>query len=291
MILATEHGKLSQLVGDEKAFAMIKKAGFDGVDLSLYSAPKGVESRLDDTYLEQAKETKRLLHENGLICNQAHAPFDIFMYDMKLDCSEPTFLATVRSMEYAAIVGAKHIVVHGIKVPSKAGSSESMEYNYKFYKALEPYAKQFGIRIAIENIYHCFDRPFDLNEILRRLDDPCFLACVDLGHAHLFGVYPELWLADMAPGTVQALHVNDNFGPVRNPTWKADYHLVPGFGSVNWDNVLKALSKIGYTGDFTLELSMRSVDVSNMQAMLDLFASVGRTMIAKLERFRKESER
>ena len=87
----------------------------------------------------------------------------------------------------------------------------------------------------------------------------------------------------MAPGTVQALHVNDNFGPVRNPSWKADYHLIPGFGSVNWDNVIKALREIKYAGDFTLEVSMRGVDVSNMQAMLDLFASVGRTMIAKFE--------
>lgn len=284
MNLVMNHGMLSETLGDEKAFTMMKKAGFDGLDLSLYSAPKGVESRLDETYLEQAKATKRLLGEHGLICNQAHAPFDIFMCDMKMDCSEPTFLATVRSMEYAAVVGAKHIVIHGIKVPSRAGSLESMEYNYKFYKALEPYAKQFGIRIAIENIYHCFDRPFDLNEILRRLDDSCFLACVDLGHSHLFGVYPELWLADMAPGTVQALHVNDNFGPVRNPTWKADYHLIPGFGSVDWDNVIKALREIKYAGDFTLELSTRALDERDLQAMLDLAASVGRTMIAKIEK-------
>ena len=52
----------------------------------------------------------------------------------------------VRSMEYASILGVKHIVVHPVPVPM---GIDTVAHNVKYYKTLEPYAKQFGIKICV----------------------------------------------------------------------------------------------------------------------------------------------
>jgi sugar phosphate isomerase/epimerase len=131
---------------EAETYKQIKQAGFDAADLSFYYG----SIKLDENYLSAAKETRRLLDEVGLPCVQAHAQFYSdqnpgFQYGMNMDVSEPAFLELTRAIEYAAIAGAKNIVCHSITVPEGGQTGACLEYNYKFFKALAPYAKQFGI--------------------------------------------------------------------------------------------------------------------------------------------------
>jgi sugar phosphate isomerase/epimerase len=239
---------------EAKTYELIKQAGFDAADLSLYYG----SIKLDENYRAAAKETRRLLDEVGLPCVQAHAPFYLwhnpgFQYGMTLDISEPTFLELTRSIEYAAIAGSKNIVVHGILVPDGPKTAASMDYNYKFFKALAPYARDAGIKIAVENIPDGYNSvlpsPFMLSEMLRRLDDPeTFCACFDTGHSFLCFVRPQDFLRDMPRGVVQALHVHDNFG-------NYDWHITPGFGVGDWEAFRTAVKE---TVDESVPLSLET---------------------------------
>lgn len=282
MKLAIESYAAVKAYGEAEGFAKLKQAGFDGVDLSLYY---GIV-KLDENYRAAAQETRRLLDEAGLPCVQAHAPFflgeksDGFRCGMELNVSEPAFLELVRSMEYAAIAGAPHIIVHGIQVPSGSRTNASLAYNYEFYKALAPYAKEFGIKIAVENLgKECFPTPVMLDEMIRRLDDPeTFCACLDVGHSYLCFVRPQDFIRDMTPGVIQALHIHDNYGTVDN-------HLLPGHGKLKWDEITRALAETGYDGDFTLEIPgyAKAFNAEELPAALALSAAVGRKLIGKID--------
>jgi len=273
---------LCEWLGEDKALELIKGAGFDGVDLSLFEHP-GDRKLLGDGYRERAKAFKEKLAGLGLACVQSHAPYRHFQYGMAMDISEPMFLETVQAMEFAAIVGARHIVVHGILVPDGLRTYASMEYNYKFYKALEPYAKEFGIRIALENLGECCPNPYMMSELLRMLDDPTFVALIDTGHARLLRTSAAKFLRAMTPGTVQGLHVQDNMG-------SKDDHLLPYIGTSDWDEIAHALADIDYQGDFTFEagnfLKPFKDDEESMAAALLLMRKVGRRIMAKIEEYR-----
>ena len=278
MLIAIENYIPWSRFGEETALKLIKNAGFDCVDFSLFFDAS--THFLDDSYVEKALHTKKLLEENNLLCNQAHAPFD-FTYGDTMDCSCAHFLAVTRAIEYAAIIGAKHIVVHGIRVPSSSGTEESLEYNYQYYKSLEPYAKKFGIQIALENLAAAFSVPYMMNEMLKRLDSTTFVVCVDVGHAPLCRVPAESYIRAVPAEKLKGLHIHDNRGI-------EDDHLLPGFGILPWDKILEAIALSGYNGDFTLEITrfMRATDVNATSEALSFAAATGRSMVQKIESYK-----
>lgn len=280
MNLTIANDALFKIVGEAESFRLIKEAGFDGVDLQ--SIDKKDSDILLNSHVQAANETKRLIQESGLICNLAHAPFRKFFYGMAFNLSEPVFKELVNSIEYAAIVGAKYIVVHGVPVPLGGMSSQSLQYNYEFYTALAPYAKEFGIQIALENVSGRLPYPYQISEILRMLDDSCFTFLLDTGHARLCHIDPECFIRDLPYGTVKALHVQD----MRGIEGKDD-HILPGMGILNWDEILKALAENGYDGDFNMEVHgfLRCFDIENISAALKLAEGVGRSCIKRLEQF------
>jgi len=98
MLLSTETNSVVKRFGQEKTFTLLKQSGFDACDFSFYN--HGV-SLLGDNYMENAQNTKALLDKAGLMCNQAHAPFDLVEGE-PFDLSCKHYLTIVRSMEYAA---------------------------------------------------------------------------------------------------------------------------------------------------------------------------------------------
>jgi len=252
MLLAIESAVAVERFGEKKAFELIKQAGFDAVDFSLFEMDATKDTGIfADDYLEQAVQTKCLLDQNGLVCNQAHAPFS-FRYGDEMNCTNQHYLDIVRSMEYASIIGAKHIVIHSIKVPAPFGadgfgSEQWLAYNHSFFDSLKPYSKEFGIKIALENQRYSVSVPYMMNDLLHRLNDPQFVVCVDVGHAVLGRVPPEDYISCITPGMIHGLHLHDNHGAL-------DEHLLPGLGTLAWEKIFEALAKAKYVGDFTLEV-------------------------------------
>ncbi|WP_298029489.1 sugar phosphate isomerase/epimerase [uncultured Dysosmobacter sp.] len=278
MNLAVETYVPRKYYDDAAAMKIIRNAGFDGIDLSFYwASPEN--DLLGGDYLRRAETLKQLLRENGLQCHQTHAPFD-FHYGEAMDRSNPHYLGILRSIESSALLGAKQIVIHGIKVPEGARSEASLAYNYQYYKSFEPCCRKFGIQIGVENlITSVFPEPQYLNRMLTMLDSPVYIACIDLGHAPIAGTAPQDYLRGVLSGMVQGLHVHDNHG-------KTDEHMLPYIGTLDWDAITKALADIQYAGDFTLEIYrfLDQFDPMLLEHALAFAAKVGRSLIEKIEK-------
>ena len=129
-------------------------AGFDALDFSFY--PDGFFGPETDSesFTQDLLRLKGLAEDSGMVFNQAHAPFrpgTIFR-----DQPETAFYNVVRSMKQAALLGADSIVVHPVHYTKyyEPGEPERMfERNMKFYGHLLPYCEEYGIRIAIENMW------------------------------------------------------------------------------------------------------------------------------------------
>ena len=240
--------------GEKEGLKMIRDAGFDCVDYSFYYLPDD-HIFFGENGAEYARELRTYLDELGLACTQAHAPFEVEDGD-PFDESFTPYRKILKAMEAAAILGARSIVVHAVTVRDR--SADYIEdYNYEFYRTLEPYAEKFGIQIALENLFNT-DRkrntfsnrrlgtPELMNRMLARLDSEWFTVCIDLGHASMTGFEPEEFLRGVLPGAVTALHVQDT-------DYCGDRHQLPYICDLNWKEIMVALKEIGYEGDFTYE--------------------------------------
>ena len=279
-LLTIESYRAWENFGIDKGFQMIKEAGFDGLDLSFYW--KAAPALCSDDYKEKALEIKNALAKYGLSCTQAHAPFD-FLYGMKQDDSCFEYLSIKRAIEACGIIGIDHIVVHGIAMPAPACSKMNMDYNYDFYKGLEPFAKKAGVKIAVENLMSSFSFPDLLNEMIRRLDSPSFIALVDVGHAWLRGgIQPGAFIRQMDKGIVKGLHIQDTHGMDRG----IDEHLVPYMANIDFADLIKALKEYGYDGEFTMECPRFLEFYAKQDLLLPALTfaeAVGRKLVADLE--------
>ena len=82
---------------------------------------------------------------------------------------------------------------------------------------------------------------------IKAVNDPGFVACLDIGHAEMKGLGTSAKQMILALGDkLEALHIHDN------DRWH-DSHRIPFSMDINWDEVVGALKKINYKGVFTLE--------------------------------------
>lgn len=273
---------LFQRFSVEKTFELLSNARFDGVD---FSYDLGVDFEgVGENYIEYANNMKKLLDKYGLECVQAHAPYTIGE-NHNFDESEPLFKKVVRSIESASILGAKKIVVHTIDV---SPAVDVCEINYRYYKALQPYAEKFDMIIGIENLFtwvpaqrmHVgrLSRPLEMNAFVRSLNSPHFAVCVDVGHAGITGVEPEDYIANIDADLLKILHIHDN-------DRFYDLHLVPFMGGLNFMNITKALKEKGYNGDFSYEVGgfYKKVPDEFLPTALKYSVDVGRYLISKIE--------
>lgn len=85
MKISTEIASAAALVGEEKAVEYTAKAGFDAWDFSMFDMCKYDWSAgcflpndnplASDNYLAFARRLKQIGLDNGILCNQSHAPF------------------------------------------------------------------------------------------------------------------------------------------------------------------------------------------------------------------------
>ena len=121
MKISTEIGSIASLVGEERAVELVAKAGFDAWDFSMFDIcqydwehKRIIENGhpfLGNDYLAFARKLKQIGLDNGIVCNQTHAPFSLKRGET-LDESNIKYLNIARSIEAAGILGAKYIIVH-----------------------------------------------------------------------------------------------------------------------------------------------------------------------------------
>ena len=242
-----------RILGGEKAVECVAKAGFDAWDFSLFDMCKydwrtGGLIHSDHPLagpddMKLARRMKQVGLDNGIHCNQAHAPFPTYCGPIRDLCP--------RALELASEAGAEICVVH-------PDNYKSPEENAEMYAEMMPYAHEYGVKIATENMFgwddtlnqatpHACATPDNFNKHLDMVNDPFFVACLDIGHAELKGIGTSAVEMIRALGPrMQALHIHDN------DCWH-DSHQIPFSMNIDFEAVVKALAEVGYNGYFTLE--------------------------------------
>lgn len=256
--MLSKYGREDFTIGPKK----IREAGFDAVDFSFSDMSRRENFAFNgDNYIELAENLRKEYDKMGLSVNQAHAPYAFKDWDNKENFDNYIYPMHIRSMEIAAILGAKTIIIHPLHFKEYHHHEEEIfEMNMKFYRSLLPYCREYGIKVGIENMWQkdprrkCIipDTCSTKEEFVRyidTLDSEYMVACLDVGHAGLPWQDDEAhdFVRYLGRDRLKALHIHDN-------DYITDQHLLPYMGKVNWNEFFKALGEIDYTGDFTYEV-------------------------------------
>ena len=253
MKTSTEINSAAKLIGEEKAVEYIAKAGFDAWDFSMFAmcrydwATKGLlpnnHPLAGNEYLRFARTLKQIGLDNGIVCNQSHAPFPTYCPEIR------SYLK--RAIECTAEAGGQICIIH-------PDNYKTAEQNAEMYAELLPFAKSCGVKIATENMWNwnnetkqaapaACSSPESFCAHVDALGDEYMVACLDIGHAEMKGVDTSAFEMIRALGPrLQALHIHDN-------DKHHDSHQIPFSMQIDFEQVVSALKEIGYNGYFTLE--------------------------------------
>ncbi len=297
MKLSNTIGYSERRFGTEQAVTLYKNAGFDALDYSLNQMTADDNIFNTDDYRSRAEYIKQYAEKIGIEFNQTHTPFSFPVKTWETRFDDIAYPRILRSLEITALLGAQIAVVHPIHYMTYAGREEEIfEINMKYYRSLIPYAREYGIKIAVENMWRSDPlRKHPVNDTCSRaeefiryidtLDSEYIVACLDVGHVGLIvgcGEAEEMIHA-LGHDRLKSLHIHDN-------NYRDDQHLLPGTGLLHWGEIARALGEINYTGDFTFETEgafLRNFDDQFYPTALGFMADVGRHLIALAENSRK----
>ena len=293
MILSTQTDYLGRKFGDIEAVNILADAGFDALDYTMFAMREDDCVLNTPDYKAYISALKQAAERRGLTFRQAHAPFPSSKADDAYNAA--MFEKLTRSIEIAGFLGAKIIVIHPMHhLPYDKNAALLKEMNMDFYRSLAPYAKASGVKIALENMWQrdeekkivpsACSRTKEFADWLDTLADDCFTACLDLGHAGLYGFDA----AEMIKGLgsrLGALHVHDN-------DYQGDQHTAPYLGKMHWDTICEALAEVGYPGDLTLEADNFFNPFGEMLASdtAKFLCAIGRNLIMRIEDAKKGTQ-
>ena len=285
MLFSSQTSTLAARYGIFKAVDLLMDGGYTALDLSCFGA---IAFIMDDQWEQTATALRERADSRGVVFNQAHAPFGggFEHYTQKLI---PTF---PRVFAFCRILGVRQIVVHPLQKGRYYGHEQELfDMNMEFYRSLIPLSEEYGIKIAIENMWQthpvthricddvCAD-PHELAAYFDTLSDPAhFTVCLDIGHVALCGREPEDAIRVLGAHRLGALHVHD-------VDYLNDLHTVPYVGRINWDRVVDALAEIGYRGEFTMESDafLHKYPDGLMPAAVGFMAETTRYLAERLEK-------
>ncbi len=282
---STEIASAAHFVGEEKAVEFIAKAGFDAWDFSMWSMcgydwksgkPIFTNHALAGAdYVRFAKRLKDIGNDNGIVCNQSHAPYPS-------SCKEIRSYFK-RAIECTAIVGGQICVIH-------PDNNKSAEENAEMYLELIPFAKEHGVKIAAENMWNWDSKsgcatfaacatPESFLAHLNAVNDDFLVACLDIGHAEMKGL--GNCAVDMIyalKNKLSALHIHDN------DKWH-DSHQLPFTMDIDFGKAAEALKAVGYKGYITLEADryLKSYSAENVFSGIKKMADAAKRISEMLE--------
>jgi L-ribulose-5-phosphate 3-epimerase len=236
----------------EQSIETCAKAGYRVLDMNFYSYSQEGGPMTQPDWEDWVKKQKAFSDSLGIEYYQGHAYFK----------TPPDFTGENdilgeelirRSIIGAGIMGVKWLVIHPYTLVDDIWYSyqKSRAKNIKAFQRYAELASKYHVGIAIENMIErktvrrfCSSTE-ELLELVRVLNDPIFGICWDFGHANMIGLDQCAALRALGKN-LKALHVADNKG-------LHDDHLLPYFGNVAWEPIMKTLKEIGYEGTFTFE--------------------------------------
>ena len=241
-------GRSGYLADDKARLDALHAAGFKYVDLSMYSFTADCDYMQSD-WANKIAELKAYAESLGLVFVQAHSQGGNALTDEQSEY-DALVAYTLRQIEICGELGIENIVVHA---GWRAGYTKEQWFaaNKAFFDTLLVKAAECGVNVLCENstavnmgAMYYINTGADMREFIKYVNHPNFHGCWDTGHGNCEGdQYGDI----VALGDEMfAIHFNDNMG-------NGDTHIIPYYGTLNCDRVMRALNRIGFSGYFTFE--------------------------------------
>jgi sugar phosphate isomerase/epimerase len=241
-------------------------AGYGFETLELFAT----RSHFDYRDAQAVEALARWLSETGLTLHSVHAP--ITAHFGAGDQWETTYSNAVAdhgrrqaavqeteaALQIARRIPFQVLVVHLGTPDSK--NSPGDNHRASAMRSAEEICRMadlLSVQVAFEVIPNALSTPAALARLLEAdLDAANAGICLDFGHAFLTGDVPDA-IETVAEHLI-ATHVHDNHR-------RTDDHLVPYLGTINWDEALMSMQKIGYEGTFLMELAATAAPASVLE--------------------------
>src|SRR6478609_3582015 len=222
----------------DPVFAMLKEAGFDGVEIPIFD-------REIDTYAELGKRLERLGLEALAVSARGESDNPI---SADPSVRAEAVAATKANLDSAAALGAP-LLCGPLAAPlavfsGAAPTDEERQRSIAYLTEVAPYAEERGVTIALEYLnrfeMYLTNTAADLAELVRAVGHPRIRMMYDTFHAHIEEKDPRAALRACADVLVH-VHLSEND------------RSTPGTGQVAWAETFAAIREIGYDGWVVIE--------------------------------------
>ena len=221
-------------------FEAAKRAGFDGVEPNTIKSP------------EELQQYKEAAEKSGLkitsIMNSDHWNFPLSDNDPEvvkksLECMET-------SMHNARDLGADCVLLVPGVVTAEVGYAEVYKRSQAQIKTLLPLAEKLKVYIGIEDVGNRFLlSPLEFARYVDDFKSPWVRAYFDIGNIVSSG-YPQDWIRILGQRIVR-IHIKRMEPGTEQPKFDPKDRRAQG---INWPDVRKAMSDVGYSGWVTAEV-------------------------------------
>jgi hexulose-6-phosphate isomerase len=198
----------------------------------------------------EAEEVKKASEKTGL---RIHSVMNMAHWKYPLSSSDPAVVAqSVKGMETslrnAHFWGAETVLLVPAVVNAETRYRDAWTRSQYEIRKLIPMAQQLNVIIGVEEVWNKFLlSPLEFTRYIDDFNSPWVRAYFDVGNVVFYG-YPQDWIRTLGKRIVK-LHIKDfkfendvtKWTPLRE-------------GAINWPEIYRALSEIGYTGSATVEL-------------------------------------
>lgn len=244
-------------------FKMALDAGFEGIEIGTVKDPK------------EADEIGDASVKTGLV---VHSVMNSDHWQYPLSSADPAVVAkSVQGMETslrnAKVWGAGVVLLVPAVVNPQTSYKDAWTRSQKVIKErILPLAQELKVVVGIEEVWNKFLlSPVEHARYVDEFASPWVKAYLDVGNMVFYG-YPQDWIRTLGPRIVR-VHLKD-FQVDREKgtfTWKNI-----GEGDIDWPEVRKAFSEVGYDGWVTTE-----VDGGDAAYLKDVGARVDRFLAGK----------
>ena len=295
MLYSSETAGAVRKFGIREGVRILAEAGYPCLDFSFCDYTEEIRS---GDWRPIAEEYRSVAKEFEIKYNQGHAPFGGGALPdgrSKYVVEKAHLMPT--ALEFAAAAGIETVIIHPLnfmEIGFQGNEEFHFEKNMEFFSNLTPIARNLGLKIGIENLWHknpltgntygvtCAD-PREHIRYVTSLNAPdVFVACLDVGHSALVDRKPEDVIRTLGSDILGALHIHD-------VDYKVDLHTAPFQGKLNWEEICRALGEINYKGVFTFEADSFLANLPNeiVPYAVKVMERTGHYLAEKIDSYRK----
>ncbi len=248
--------RVQGVVSMEECITACHAAGYRVLDMNFCDMSNSGMPLAQDDWQAWTERVGALAADLGMVFSQSHAHFFNFL-NPNAENMEFHEEMIRRSIIASAMLGVPWMTMHAGTASTHGGYLDrlSLEGNIRYLMPFIEMAAKHGVGVTLENMFDPTPRQrtftASTEQLLSLVDafDPAVVGvCWDFGHANLVGMDQVESLREIGGKRLKAVHVADNHGV-------KDDHLLPFYGTMDWPPLVAVLKEIGYTGDFTYEIT------------------------------------